>query len=288
MKSADVAYITGAGGYLGSRLSAALRTAGVRVIDDPACDLLQLKEARPRMVFHCAGRTSGSAEELNASNVALTESLFATLAGARLTPRVVVPGSAAEYGTLPAGATSGFTETSPPQPSGLYGLSKLQQTKTALAWAARGQDVVVGRIFNIIGPEIPATMALGAFASQLQAIKEGRQPPRLEVGDLTALRDYVDITDVLGALHLLSQRGQKGEIYNICSGLPVAMADLLGMLIDASGLTVEVVSRPLESRSTGTSRSWGSLDKIHKDCQWSPRKTLKQSVEDLAARSFGD
>ena len=290
MKSAGVALITGASGYLGSGLAAFLLKTepALTVVEDAGCDFAALVSHNPAWIFHCAGRTNGTVEELEASNGALTNALFSALDSAGLKPRVVIPGSAAEYGTLSAGDNTGFTETASPRPLGPYGQSKLRQTEVAQAWAARGQDVVVGRIFNIIGPAIPPHMAVGAFVSQLQAIKAERRPARLEVGDLTGLRDYVDVQDVFVALRALATQGRAGEIYNICTGRPVAMGDLLQMLIAKSGLSVEVMSQGQDSRSGGTTASWGSFEKLRKEIGWKPSRTLKQSVEDLAARCFGD
>jgi len=60
------------------------------------------------------------------------------------------------------------------------------------------------------------------------------------VGDLTPVRDYVDVADVVDTLWRLGQREPEEEILNVCSGQPVRMGMLLEEILRQVGVRVEV------------------------------------------------
>jgi GDP-4-dehydro-6-deoxy-D-mannose reductase len=191
--------------------------------------------------------------------------------------RVVVAGSSAEYGVV---RDSPVGEDCPTDPVNDYGSSKLAQTLLALSYRHQGLDVRVARIFNAMGPGMPESLALGSFARQIADIEEGRQPPKILVGNLSSSRDYVDARDVARALLLLSRRGRSGGIYNVCSGRVQRMDALLRQLLSLASKSISVVRDPGRIRRGEVSRIFGSPAKLRRDTGWTPQIPLPQSLRD--------
>ncbi|GJD53511.1 GDP-6-deoxy-D-mannose reductase [Methylobacterium crusticola] len=257
--------ISGAGGFVGQALARHLRASGGRVAtvglragaEDPRdgaataaspverwCRALDL--ARPDVVYHLAGAMQGDEAQLLSVNLGLTEALFAALRLTGLHPTLVVAGSAAEYG---AAARDGIPvrEDAACSPYTAYGRSKLAQSQAALALREEGRSrVVVARIFNPVGPGMPAHLALADFAAQI-----ARMPPaggRLTTGNLDVRRDFIHVDDLAAALAALASRGDAAGLCNVCTGVPTRLGDLLQAMIAASGKAVTISADPTRYR----------------------------------------
>ena len=54
--------------------------------------------------------------------------------------------------------------------------------------------------------------------ARIKAIADsGDKEGTIETGDLSIIRDFVDVRDVVDAYYKLLMNGRKGEIYNVCS-----------------------------------------------------------------------
>jgi GDP-4-dehydro-6-deoxy-D-mannose reductase len=289
--------ITGVSGFIGLALAAHLcsrkkykvlgvdvkasRMSGVRFtkIDllDRKAFALFLRREKPQVIFHLAGGRFADVQAMYISNVMTTAALFETIACVKgYHPRVVVMGSAAEYG-----ACSGprlITEEMPGRIDSDYGALKLLQTTIALYFSRVGEDVVVARLFNVLGPGLPVHTAGGKFARDIVMAERGLGPSVISTGDLRGIRDFLDIRDVCSALLLLAERGRSGEIYNICSQRGVVMKDLLRQMIALSGKT-GLEHHQVRRRSAGVLSSVGLCAKLKKDTAWRPRYTFRQSLK---------
>lgn len=249
------AIVTGADGFLGRHLVRELEGRGVAVTPlvrrpgaamagsvAPAMDwVLRIREiidqTAPDVIFQLAGRTRGTAAELEQANLGLTRSVMAALDALGASPLLVCCGSAAEYGAAIADGVP-VAETVRCAPAGPYGATKLAQTRAVLDHAAAtGAPVLVARIFNAIGPGMPPHLALGDFASQL-ARRPG--PDMLRVGNLGICRDFVDVADVAAAMVRLAANPAARGIVNICSGVPTPLYRLVERLIAVSGRRVSI------------------------------------------------
>src|SRR6266404_9461735 len=110
------AVVTGGQGFIGRHLVKALRRRGVDVTtlgrrqsvdtthivleewDSPALDRV-FEDAAPDCIFHLAGSARGTPAELTHANLGLIEGLLRALRRTCLRPRLVIAGSAAEYGS---------------------------------------------------------------------------------------------------------------------------------------------------------------------------------------------
>jgi GDP-4-dehydro-6-deoxy-D-mannose reductase len=251
------ALVSGSTGFSGSFLVAALRARGIEVaavsqraavsgatrvdLTSSAAWAAVLRAVRPDHVFHLSGvAQAADLAEFAAHNTAAGAALLDAAASVGGIPGALLfVGSAAEYGLVPE-ASLPVSEEFSASPRTPYGATKYAQTVLALEAMRRGVRVVIARPSNIIGPGMPQHSALGNFARQLREIELGRRPARLEVGDLSASRDFVDVRDVVNAYVALATESSFSGLVNISSGQHVAIRWLLDQLIAAFRLTVSI------------------------------------------------
>jgi GDP-4-dehydro-6-deoxy-D-mannose reductase len=231
---------------------------------------------KPDVIFHAAGRITGQDWSLlYQDNVASTLSLLRAVEQTTPKSRVVIAGSAAECGAI---KSLPVREDDPLRPVSPYGVSKACQSLAALSFAFRGLDVLVARVFNIVGRGTPMSTSLGAFASQLCDVVAGRRPPILKVGNLSARRDFVDVDDIADAVCRLAEKGKAGELYNVCSGRSVGIREVLDRMVALCGVDVEIERDPARLRPDDIPEVIGSPQKIAAACDWSPRVPLESSL----------
>jgi GDP-4-dehydro-6-deoxy-D-mannose reductase len=141
--------------------------------------------------------------------------------------------------------------------------------------------IVTARSFNHTGPGQPTNFVLPSIAKQFAEIEAGLRPPRLTVGDIAVKRDFTDVRDVVQAYIALLQKGRAGEVYNVCSGRAVRLADLVGKFQAICGKTVEIEIDLARVRSNEVAEIVGDSSKIRNETGWSPRIPLEKTVRDL-------
>jgi GDP-4-dehydro-6-deoxy-D-mannose reductase len=283
----EVVLVTGAGGFVGSHVVRELTEHGFEVVaagrddadvtDLPALQAL-VESTKPGAIVHLAGVRDAPLDELLRVNVTGTANVVAAAAPTRA--RVVVVGSAAEYGQTTGTA---IDEGAPLEPRTDYGVSKAAQGLVAAAAGARNDVPVVRlRLFNLVGPDEPPAFVSSSFATRIAAIETGRMEPPLRTGDLTTQRDFVDVRDAAAAIRL--SLALTDGVYNVCSGGAVRIRDLLDELLDLAGLEVEVESTP-EPGSSNVRGAAGTAARLREATGWEPQIPLRQSLADvLAAR----
>jgi GDP-4-dehydro-6-deoxy-D-mannose reductase len=190
--------------------------------------------------------------------------------------RVVLVGSAAELGPVPV-AELPVGEDHPCRPRDPYGLSKWFATAAGLS-AGPPVHVSVARVFNPVGPGMPATQAFGRFARVLVNAQGG--PQRLRVGELEARRDFVDVRDVAGALVAIALRGADRTVYHVGRGISHSVGEGLQYLVRLSGLAVSI-DRAEGLSHSGPADSRADISRIVTQTGWAPEYTLEQSLSAL-------
>jgi GDP-4-dehydro-6-deoxy-D-mannose reductase len=300
--------VVGAGGFVGCHLVNSLSACGMQVagiaLEPPpvagvcadwlTCDLQQdtgnladfLARFRPDSVVLLAAT---SFEPVAASQPwrVIQNNLLSVLntltACRRLAnqPAIVITSSSAVYGRQRPDACP-LTESRSPSPLTTYGVSKLAVEALALQqWRAFGMRSIIVRPFNVTGPGEHASFVTSAFARQIALIEAGRQEPVLRVGDLQTVRDFTDVRDVAGALASLAERGQPGEVYNICSGIAVKIDELVRRLLRATPVAIDVQGDPALMRSVEIDVQWGDSTKLRQTTGWEPRYGLDQTLADV-------
>jgi len=214
---------------------------------------------RPEYVVNLIGIFSADTFEMYyRGNLETTRHIFDSLIELDMVGcRCLVIGSAAEYG-IPS--VNPVQESEALRPMNLYGITKSFQTQLATYYHRNhGLSVVVARTFNILGQGQSERLAVGSFARQIAEAEEGGE---IRVGNLEAFRDYLEIAEVVKAYWFLLLFGMPGEVYNVCSGVPTKMQDVLERMIDESGKKLRVIVDPGKFKVTEVPLIYGDNGKL--------------------------
>jgi GDP-4-dehydro-6-deoxy-D-mannose reductase len=239
--------------------------------------------AAPDAIVHLAGQAFvplSVVDPLGTLAVNATGTAHVLEAARAVRARVLVVSSAEVYG-IQRPERMPLDETAVLRPGNAYAASKVAAETYALAWhRSYGLDVVVARPFNHIGPGQDERFVVASFARQLADIAGGA-PPLLRVGNLEAQRDFLDVRDVAAAYVLLLANGRAGEVYNICSGRPVAIREVLRQLITIARVPVEIRDDPERMRSSDLPILSGDATKLRAETGWEPQYSLAASLRDI-------
>ncbi len=194
---------------------------------------------------------------------------------------VLVVGSNEEYGA-PKPDELPLTEKNPLRPTNPYAVSKVAQDFLGLQYhLAYGIPVVRVRPFNHTGPGQSPRFVIPAFASQIARIEAGLQEPVIKVGNLDAARDFSDVRDIVRAYHLAATQGEPGEVYNLASGQPQPVRELLETLVGYSQAKIRVEKDPERYRPVDVPVVYGSAAKFHQRTGWTPQIPFEQTLRDV-------
>jgi GDP-4-dehydro-6-deoxy-D-mannose reductase len=288
------ALVTGATGFVGPYLVRHLRDEGDDVegvgpeVDLADADALAeaLARSRPEVVYHLAalshvGESWQAPIDVFEVNTIGTLRLLLAAAEAGV-ERVLVVGSAEQYGRVdPAGMP--IREDHPQHPVTPYGASKAAAELAAShVFRGRGLPVVCVRAFNHIGPGQGPNMLVPSVARQV-ARNERDGGDVVLTGDLSPTRDFTDVRDVVRAYRLLATRGEPGEAYNVCSGRPVAVREVVETMLAMSPRPMRLELDAGRLRPAEVAAHWGDNGRLREATGWEQRVPLEQSLADVLA-----
>jgi GDP-4-dehydro-6-deoxy-D-mannose reductase len=112
-------------------------------------------------------------------------------------------------------------------------------------------------------------------------IKEEKSQVNLHTGDISIVRDFVDVWDVVKAYYLLLEKGMAGELYNICTGIGHSLEDIITMLASLLEVEVQIKTDQDKIRSNDNGIIIGDNAKIYSHTGWRPAIILRDSLQDL-------
>lgn len=273
------ALVTGASGFVGGHLVRTLREAGWRVLTtdrrgpaDLTGDLLSLplRSVSVDVVFHLAGFANPAASEQDpaaayARNAAVTARVVREVRAGRF----VIASSAHVYGRRP----DRTTEATPVSPKSPYAASKLCAESLALA---SGREVVVLRPYNHTGPGQSTDYVAPWIARQIARAERARGPRVIRVRNAAPRVDLFDVRDMARAYLLAALKAKPGEVYNVATGDPLRILDLVERLRKESTLDLKV-----EAPLGPPELSSGDFSKFRAATGWRPRIPLSRTLRDL-------
>ena len=259
MTATRTALVAGATGFVGSAVARRLLADGWRVVAPvrrqstgrhrlsglSGLDVIEVGgytpdelrpafAARPDVVFNLAsaGVAGGTdPDEIVAGNVTLALKLLRA-AGEAGVKRFVHTGSCFEYAAVPAGQR--MSESSPAVPWSVYGAAKLASVHLARTTAVMFKvPLVVLRLFGVFGPGEAPRRLVPYLVDRLRRGEAVDLTPGTQVRDLLYIDDAADAFVMAAEAPTL---GDDGQMYNVCSGVPVAVrqvGDTVARLLNA-------------------------------------------------------
>ncbi len=194
--------------------------------------------------------------------------------------RILIVASQEEYGRVTP-ADLPLNENTPLRPDSPYGVSKIAQDYLGLQYFISHQmHIVRVRPFNHIGPRQNDRFVAANFAKQVAEMEAGLRAKKLCVGNLDAQRDFTDVRDMVRGYILALERGLAGEVYNIGSGKPRAIKELVYTYQRLARVPFEIEFDPQRMRPSDTPVSYCDATKIKRATGWEPEIPFEQTLQD--------
>lgn len=246
-----------------------------------------IKESEPDYVFHLAAQSfvpmswRAPADTIE-TNVIGSVHLFEAIRKSKFDPKIHIAGSSEEYGLVKPDEVP-IRETNPLRPMSPYGVSKVAQDKLAYQYhKSYGLKTVVTRAFNHTGPRRGDVFVTSNFSKQIVEIEKDKREPVIRVGNLNARRDFTDVRDIVKAYWLALDKGDVGEVYNICSGKAIKIQSVLDTLLELSkAKNIKVEKDPARMRPSDVEVLEGDYSKFRKKTGWKPTIAFERTMKDL-------
>ncbi len=184
-----------------------------------------IQDEKPDVILHLAATYSADLKEAYTANVEASHNILECLHRLGMQTRVLLVGSAAEYGKVREEECP-IPESRVLMPMSIYGLTKAWQTQLAGLYVRLGVDVVVARIFNLDGPGLSDHLFLGRIQRQILEMSKGERS-FIEVGALSATRDYVTTDRAAEQILAIAKYANTGGVFHVASGAPIQIREIL-------------------------------------------------------------
>jgi nucleoside-diphosphate-sugar epimerase len=252
--------VTGAAGFIGSRLAHRLSAGGADVIGidrlpavpegvrpfrhlvaDLGAPSPEAVEALSRAdrVWHLAARPGVRDTAADIERRRFLDNVCVTHIVCDLVPDdvpLVFTSSSSVYGgALHGGIVAASAETDELRPAGGYARSKMRAERAVLRRMRRGGKACIARPFTVIGSPQRPDMALARWT---RAALNGS--PLRVFGSLQRARDFTDLDGAVEALVRLSEVGM-GHTVNVGTGFSHTLEELVRIILDVSDSNSDVL-----------------------------------------------
>lgn len=158
------------------------------------------------------------------------------------------------------------------RPLSPYAASKKAAESLAYSYHhLHGIDVTVFRYFTVYGPAGRPDMSPFRF---VQWISEGR--PVIVYGDGGQSRDFTYVDDIArGTILGLNLSGYR--VINLGSDRPIVLMDMIRMVEDHVGLKASLEFKPIDR--SDMSSTWADISRAKQELGWSPETPFEEGIE---------
>lgn len=247
-----------------------------------------IQEVKPDWIFHLAAQSyvpsSFSApRDTMETNILGTLNVLEAIRYTGIDPRIHICSSSEVYGQVSQHEIP-ITEKNPLRPQSPYAVSKVGEDLLAYQYfRSYGLKTIRTRAFTHTGPRRGSVFVCSAFAKQIAEIEHGKRDPTLYVGNLSSVRTFLDVRDIVHAYWLTLEKGIPGEVYNIGGNATMRIGEMLDILLGLSnrgkGIKIQVNKKLL--RPSDVTLQIPSSEKFRKQTGWEPQISLEQTLKDL-------
>lgn len=195
--------------------------------------------------------------------------------------RFVAICSANEYGAV-SGKVRQLSENTPLRPLNPYAVSKVTQEMLALQYHfAYGLDTIILRPFNHTGVGQTEDFVIPRLAKQFVEIERGQKPPMIELGNLSSIRDFTDVRDMVKAYRLAAETCETGEIYNLGTGIGQSIGQIVDIFNSLVSTKVEIIESSNLSRSADVPFLIADVTKFKAVSGWMPIHSIERTISDI-------
>jgi GDP-4-dehydro-6-deoxy-D-mannose reductase len=248
-----------------------------------------VETSNPDYIIHLAaqsfvGSSWQTPAETLTTNIISQVNLLEAMRVLKLRPRFLAIGTSEEYGLVYPEELP-IRETNPLRPLSPYAVSKVAQDVMGYQYfKSYGLPIIRTRAFNHEGPRRGEVFVTSNFAKQIAEIEAGLREPVIATGDLKPRRDYSDVRDVVRGYWMLIDRGEPGEVYNLCSGKSWSIQQVLDFLLERSTVKgIQVRTDPARLRPSDVMLLEGDPSKIERTTGWKVEIPFERTLADLLA-----
>ncbi len=255
------------------------------LFDEPSVRAISFKHARA--IIHLAGLASVADSFHNpelyiTGNAVMTKNLLTNANRQGFSGRLVAVSTGALYDAAQPMPLSELSKTSENSP---YATGKLRAEELIKQHRKAGEDVVIARPFNHIGPGQESGFLVPDLYEQLKNAIE-KDNTSILVGNLNTKRDYTDVRDIADAyLKLAIAQSLEFDTYNISSGTSYSGLEILELIKKAAHINnVTPVVDKSRIRPTDAMDITGDSSRLRNELGWKPESDIVKAIDDFVAR----
>ncbi|MBE3094982.1 MAG: GDP-mannose 4,6-dehydratase [Actinobacteria bacterium] len=244
-----------------------------------------IEESQPDIIFHLAAMsfvpTSWRApQETFNTNALGTINLLEVVRKSQFNPKIQICGSSEEYGKVNTEDIP-IKETCQLNPLSPYAVSKVMQDLSGYQYHMNyGMKIIRTRAFNLIGPRSGEKIVSANFAKQIASMKSDYEKPLL-VGDISSIRDFNDVRDIVRAYWLAINKCDYGDIYNIATGIGHRISEIVDIYSRISSIKFAIKQDKSKLRPTDVTVLIGDSSKFREKTGWEPQISFETSLQDV-------
>jgi nucleoside-diphosphate-sugar epimerase len=272
--------LTGAQGFTGRHLAGAAKLSGYEVfpleanLQDEQQVRHQVSKIKPTHVIHLAGIShvaAGDPQGYYAINLFGSLKLLDALTSLSIAPqKVILASSANVYGN---NDHSPIAESEAPSPISHYAMSKLAMEYMSRPFNEK-LPIVIARPFNYTGVGHASNFVIPKIVDHFRV-----RAKSIELGNVDVFREYNDVRDVCQVYLELLHTGSPGQIYNLASGRSCSFHQVIGLLENICGHSMELKVNPQYVRPNEIYKLSGDPSKLESCIKAITWRSLEDTLE---------
>lgn len=246
-----------------------------------------VEQQRPDYIVHLAAQTTNwfqNPAPMFATNLSGTINLYEAVWLLKekdgYNPKILYVSSSEVYGRTTNPEL--ISEDAPFYPVNHYASSKAAADRVSYGYSQSNKlNIVIARAFTHTGPGKKQGTFVSDMAAQIVQLEQDAKGNEIRVGNLNAVRDYLDVRDVVRAYKLILEADLlPGTALNVCSGKGVRVRDILDSMIKLANKEIVAKNDPERTRPSDVPVFVGDNTKLMQATGWKPSIQLEDTLSE--------